>query len=107
VTTISPRTARTARTADEVPPSADRAPNPRRRIEPPAGQPISGGFSDPLTDEQRRDMSRRLAEIFPFAEPRDFWAKDVRPCAPCTDDIFPEMSPEMSPPLTSPQPEER
>ncbi len=70
---------------DGVPPSADRPSAGRRAVEPPAGQPISGGFFDPLTDEQKSDISRRLAEMFPFAEPGDFWTKDVQPCTPCTD----------------------
>jgi hypothetical protein len=59
----------------------------------PLGQPISGGCFQPLSDDQKVEIGRRLAEMFPMADPDDFWAKEVRPCAECTDGIFSQRLP--------------
>jgi DNA-binding XRE family transcriptional regulator len=70
--------------APEVRPPGRRRARPdavSRTPEPPAGQPISSGYSRRLTEEEQRSLTRRLLERFPFASPADFRAKTVQPAA--------------------------
>jgi hypothetical protein len=39
-----------------------------------------------MSAEQRRDVTRRLLELFPGSSPEDFWIKDVVPCDPPEED---------------------